>query len=218
MIGTDDWSNQAQTASAKGICGSGIIDAVAELFKAGIIESNGRFNMKLASPRIRRGADNKPEYVLAWAAETSIGSDITITQGDIRAVQLAKAALYAGAKILMQKRGVDKVDSVTLAGAFGNFIDRESALVIGLFPDCALDQVVAVGNAAGDGAKLALLDTAKRREAETAANFVQFVETATEPGFQSEFANAMSFPHAKDPFPHIQDILDRIPHIEKRTF
>lgn len=218
VIGADDWYSASQTASAKGICGSGIIDAVAELFKAGIIESNGRFNLKLSSPRIRRGAVGKPEYVLAWAPETSIGSDITITQGDIRAVQLAKAALYAGAKILMQKRGISQVDSVTLAGAFGNFIDRESAMVIGMFPDCLLDQVVAVGNAAGDGAKLALLDAGKRVEAETVANFVQFVETATEPGFQSEFANAMSFPHAKDPFPHIQHILDRIPHIDKRTF
>ncbi|ATW25479.1 ASKHA domain-containing protein [Candidatus Formimonas warabiya] len=217
VIGEEDWYHAEQKPSAKGICGSGIIDGVAELFKSGIIEPSGRFNMKLSSPRIRRGADNKPEYVLAWSQETSLGTDITITQGDVRAVQLAKSALYVGAKILMKKRGVDHVDSITLAGAFGSYIDKESALVIGMFPDCPLDKVVAVGNAAGDGAKLALLDTGKRVEAQEAANFVQFVETAVEPDFQVQFADAMYFPHAKDPFPHIQHILDAVPKTSKKA-
>lgn len=204
VIGRADGLGAQPQALVKGICGSGIIDAAAELFKAGIIQSDGRFNKELNSPRIRRGADGKMEYVLAWSAETAIGQDVTITQKDIRAVQLAKAALYAGAKILMQKRGVDKIDSVVLAGAFGSYIDKESALVIGMFPDCALENVTAVGNAAGEGAKLALLDLGKRAAAGEIAASIQFVETAAEEDFQKHFIEAMDFPHAQDPFPHLK--------------
>lgn len=214
VIGEADWFQPSQTIKAKGICGSGIIDIIAEMFKSGIIDPTGKFNMQQTSPRIRRDANNKPEYVLAWSEETSIGSDITVTQGDVREIQLAKAALYAGAKILMKKWGTDQVDSVTLAGAFGSYINKESALVIGLFPDCNLDNVVAVGNAAGDGAKIALLDKDKRVEAQEVADFVQFVETAVEPDFQSQFVQAMYFPHGKDTFPHVQHILDTIPTVK----
>lgn len=210
VIGQEQWYPEIKETGARGICGSGIIDCVAELFKARIISTNGRFNMKLESPRLHRGEDGKPEYVLAWASETAINKDITITQGDVRAVQLAKAALYVGSRYLMEKLGVDKVDSVTLAGAFGSYIDRESAMVIGMFPDCELEKVIAVGNAAGDGAKLALLDVGKRIEAEQVAKSVEFVETAIEADFQNRFAEAMWFPHAKDKFPNIQHILDRI--------
>jgi len=211
VIGEEECLDKPPKPNVKGICGSGIIDAVAELFKAGIIQPDGRFNKKLKSPRIRLGSDGKPEYVLAWAAQTAIGQDITITQKDVRAVQLAKAALYAGAKILMKKRGVHKVDSVVLAGAFGSYINKESALAIGMFPDCDPENITAVGNAAGEGAKLALLDTGKRSEAEEVAAFMQFVETAAEADFQTHFYDAMCFPHAKDSFPHIQRILDDIP-------
>lgn len=214
VIGEADWFQPSQTIKAKGICGSGIIDIIAEMFKSGIIDPTGKFNMQQTSPRIRRDANNKPEYVLAWSEETSIGSDITVTQGDVREIQLAKAALYAGAKILMKKWGTDQVDSVTLAGAFGSYINKESALVIGLFPDCNLDNVVTVGNAAGDGAKIALLDKDKRVEAQEVANFVQFVETAVEPDFQPQFVQAMYFPHGKDTFPHVQHILDTIPKVK----
>ncbi|MCO1604042.1 ASKHA domain-containing protein [Desulfosporosinus nitroreducens] len=214
VIGEADWFQPSQTIKAKGICGSGIIDIIAEMFKTGIIDPTGKFNMQQTSRRIRRNANNKPEYVLAWSEETSIGSDITVTQGDVREIQLAKAALYTGAKILMKKWGTDQVDSVTLAGAFGSYINKESALVIGLFPDCNLDNVVAVGNAAGDGAKIALLDKDKRVEAQEVADFVQFVETAVEPDFQSQFVQAMYFPHGKDTFPHVQHILDTIPTVK----
>lgn len=214
VIGEADWFQPSQTIKAKGICGSGIIDIIAEMFKMGIIDPTGKFNMQQTSRRIRRNANNKPEYVLAWSEETSIGSDITVTQGDVREIQLAKAALYTGAKILMKKWGTDQVDSVTLAGAFGSYINKESALVIGLFPDCNLDNVVAVGNAAGDGAKIALLDKDKRVEAQEVADFVQFVETAVEPDFQSQFVQAMYFPHGKDTFPHVQHILDTIPTVK----
>lgn len=211
VIGQDDWFKDGDEPIVKGICGSGIIDVIAEMFKAGIIAASGRFNQKTSSPRVRKGADGKMEYVLCYAKDTSIGKDITVTQGDVRAVQLAKSALYVGAKYLMEKRGVEKPDSVTLAGAFGSYINKESAMVIGMFPDCDLDHVQAVGNAAGDGAKLALLSRGKRREAQEVARFVEFVETATEPDFQTRFADAMAFPHRTDPFPHISHILDKIP-------
>lgn len=213
LISQEEWFKEGDEPIAKGVCGSGIIDAIAEMFKSGIIASSGRFNQNTGNPRVRKGADGKMEYVLCYAKDTSIGKDISITQGDVRAVQLAKAALYVGAKYLMEKRGAEKADSVTLAGAFGSFINKESAMVIGMFPDCDLDNVQAVGNAAGDGAKLALLSKAKRYEAEDVAKLVQFVETATEPDFQPRFADAMAFPHRTDQFPHIQHILDKIPKV-----
>lgn len=214
VIGKEQWYPEITKTDAKGICGSAIIDVIAELFRTGIINKSGRFNIKQLDgkfSRVRKGEDGRPEYVIAWAPETSIGKDIAITQGDVRAVQLAKAALYCGAEYLMEKYGVEKVDSVTLAGAFGSYIDRESALVMGMFPDCDLEKVQAVGNAAGDGAKLALLDKGKRSEAAEIAGRVEFVETAVEADFQDRFALAMAFPHAKHKFPSIQHILDRIP-------
>ncbi len=211
VIGDDQWHGRGSKGNAKGICGSGIIDMVAEVFKAGIINKTGRFNTKLNSDRIRKDENGKPEYVLVFAEDSGIGKDITVTQGDIRAVQLAKAALYVGAKMLMRHLGVEKVDRVTLAGAFGSFIDQESAMVIGMFPDCDLSRVHAVGNAAGDGAQAALLDKNKRIEARDVAASVEFVETAVEPDFQERFAEAMAFPHSVDPFPSIQHILDKIP-------
>lgn len=215
VIGDDNWHGRGSKGNAKGICGSGIIDMVAEVFKAGIINKTGRFNAKLETDRVRKDESGKPEYIMVFAEDSGIGKDITVTQGDIRAVQLAKSALYVGCKILMRRLGVDKIDRVTLAGAFGSFIDKESSLVIGLFPDCDLDSVAAVGNAAGDGAQAALLDKNKRIEARDVAANVEFVETAVEPDFQERFAEAMAFPHAIDEFPSIQHILDKIPGYKK---
>ncbi len=215
VIGKADWHTHIEKIDAKGICGSGIIDAVAEIFKAGIIDKTGRFNMNLNTPRIRRGTDGMPEYVIAWANETSIGMDITITQSDVRAVQLAKAALYAGAKLLMKRMGIERVDKVILAGAFGSYIDKESALTLGMFPDCDINNVYAVGNAAGDGARMALLNVSKRQEADEKARWVEFVEIAVEPEFQKEFMQAMHIPHMKDPFPNLKSLLqDRAYSVE----
>lgn len=209
VIGSSDWSSKVNTASARGICGSGIIDAVAELFKSGIISASGRFNPNLSTDRLRKNAAGKSEFVLVWARETAINQDIVITQGDVRAVQLAKAALYVGAKYLMEKFGISQVDEVILAGAFGTYIDRENALILGMIPDCAPDKVKAVGNAAGDGAKLALLNIDKRIEARKIAQGIKFVETTLEPDFQVKFAEAIAFPHAKDGFPHVEELLHR---------
>ncbi len=208
VIGKADWHTHLQEVNAKGICGSGIIDAVAEMFKAGIIDKSGKFNMDLDTPRVRKGSDGKPEYVIAWAEETSIGTDITITQADVRALQLAKGALYAGAKLMMKKMGIEKLDRVVLAGAFGSYIDKESALTLGMFPDCDLDRVYAVGNAAGDGARMALLNKAKRVEADEKARFVEFMEIAVEPEFEKEFMMAMHIPHMKDKFPNLKKVFE----------
>lgn len=209
VIGKADWHTHLEKVDAKGICGSGIIDAVAEMFKAGIIDRTGKFNMEINTPRIRRDADGKPEYILAWADETSIGTDITINQADVRALQLAKAALYAGAKLMMKKMGIERLDKVILAGAFGSYIDKESALTLGMFPDCDINNVYAVGNAAGDGARMALLNVSKRKEADERARWVEFVEIAIEPEFQKEFMQAMHMPHMKDAFPNLKVLLER---------
>ena len=199
----DDWNPTAPKVGAQGICGSGVIDAIAAMYKAGVISKAGRIDTKLDTSRVRRGDSGKLEYVLAWAKETAIGKDVVITQADIRAVQLAKAALYVGAQYLMERLGVDHVDEVILAGAFGSYIDKESAMAIGMFPDCDISRVHAVGNAAGDGARIALLDAEKRREAAKVARRVEFIETAAEPDFQKKFMDAIAIPHAKDKFLHL---------------
>lgn len=211
VIGQDEWyplpddrRSTEPKVGAQGICGSGVIDAIAAMHKAGVISKAGRIDTKLDTSRVRRGDSGKLEYVLAWAKETAIGKDVVITQADIRAVQLAKAALYVGAQYLMERLGVDHVDEVILAGAFGSYIDKESAMAIGMFPDCDISRVHAVGNAAGDGARIALLDAEKRREAAKVARRVEFVETAIEPDFQKKFMDAIAIPHAKAKFPHLQ--------------
>lgn len=209
VIGKVDWHTHLEKVDAKGICGSGIIDVIAEMFKAGIIDKTGKFVTSLNVPRVRQDSEGKPEYVLAWSDETSIGTDITVNQGDVRALQLAKGALYAGAKLMMQKMSIEKLDKVILAGAFGSFIDKEAALTLGMFPDCEIDKIYAVGNAAGDGARMALLNISKRAEADKYARWVEFVEIAVEPNFQKEFMQAMHLPHMKDAFPNLKKLLEK---------
>jgi uncharacterized 2Fe-2S/4Fe-4S cluster protein (DUF4445 family) len=206
VIGQVSWHSEERIVSAKGICGSGIIDAVSELFRSGVIDRSGRFRKNLPSRRLRM-VEGRAEFVIAWSEETSIGKDIVITQQDVRNVQLAKGALYTGAKIMMKRLGIDRLDKVILAGAFGSYIDKESAMVLGMFPDCEPAKVVAVGNAAGDGARIALLDREKRREADEIARKVEYIELTVEKDFQREFMESMHIPHRKDPFPHLRGIL-----------
>ncbi|MHB8845530.1 MAG: ASKHA domain-containing protein [Nitrospirota bacterium] len=207
VIGKADWHTHIQKVDAKGLCGSAIIQVVAQMFMAGIVDKSGRFVMDLGTNRVRKDADGKPEYVLAWASETSIGQDITITQGDVRALQLAKGALYTGAKLMMKRLGFTELDRVILAGAFGSHIDKEASMTLGMFPDCPIDKVYAVGNAAGDGSRMALLNRDKRREANERARWVEFVEIATDPAFEKEFMQAMHIPHMKDKFPNLKELL-----------
>ena len=210
VIGKADWHTDIKgKIDAKGICGSGVIDAIAQMFKANIIDKTGMFMMDPDTDRVRKDADGWPEYVLAWADETSIDQDITVTQADVRALQLAKSALYTGAKLLMQKMGVTNLNRVELAGAFGSNIDRESSLTIGMFPDVPIEKVVAVGNAACDGARMTLLNKAKRIEADERARWVEYIEIAIEPEFENEFLRAIHIPHSKDLFPNLKAMLEK---------
>lgn len=208
VIGEEQWSDElaAEQIGARGICGSGIIEAVAELWKAGIIDDSGRWNSSLAHPRLV-GHNGLPAYALAWPEQTAIGDAILVSIADVRAIQLAKAALYTGVRILMGYRGVESVDRIILAGAFGSYIDPERAMTIGLIPDCDLSRVYAVGNAAGDGARIALLNKAKRAEAAQVARWIEHVTMPLEGDFQEIFMNALAFPNAVDPFPHLKPIL-----------
>ena len=209
VIGIEPWSDEPDFAEAAagvgitGICGSAIIEVVAELFLAGVLSEDGVIDGTLAarSPRILSNGRTF-SYLLHEGAQR-----ITVTQNDIRAIQLAKAALYAGVKLLMDKQGVDHVDRIGLAGAFGTFIDPKYAMVLGLIPDCDLDRVKAVGNAAGTGARMCLLNRGYRREIEDTVRRIEKIETALEPKFQDHFVAAMALPNKVDAFPHLAHVV-----------
>jgi len=211
VIGDGRWSDAlgaGESLRPTGICGSGIIEAVAELFLAGLIDRTGRFVPDAAERSAAvRWHGTLGELVLAGAEESATGQPIVVTQKDIRAIQLAKGALYAGTRMLMDRLGVDRVDRIRLAGAFGSYIDPYHAMVIGMLPDCDLEHVTVVGNAAGDGARLALLNIEQRALARQAARQVEYVETGGTPLFQERFVEAMTLPHARDSFPRLAAIL-----------
>ncbi|MDQ3004332.1 MAG: ASKHA domain-containing protein [Chloroflexota bacterium] len=208
VIGVEGWNiDHAEfKGQVKGICGSAIIDGVAELFRAGIVDSRGKFRKDLSSKRIRQG-EKGWEYVIAWAEETSIGRDIPMTQQDVRQIQLAKAALFTAARTLLKRSGLQSPDKIILAGGFGSYIDKEKAMLIGLIPDCELENVYAVGNAAGDGARIALLNVEKRKDIEAVTRRVERFELPTDPEFQNQFMLATSFPHMSEPFEHIAHLI-----------
>ena len=184
-----------------------VIEAVAELFMAGMLTPDGRFAPEIESPRLSwQGA--KAEYVLAWPHETSTGRPVVITSEDVRNIQLGKAALYSGARLLMDRMGVDRVDRVMLAGAFGSYIDSKHAMVLGMIPDCDLARVTTVGNSAGDGARIALLNKNEREDARRLARWTSYIGIALEPRFQDAFVEAMPLPHSVDSFPHLAETLE----------
>jgi len=180
----------------RGLCGSAIVDVVAELFKTKLIDKSGRFNKAISTSRLRVN-EKSTEFVVAWKNEDSAESDIVVTQGDIRVVQLAKAAIYTGASILMKHLGVKphEIQKVFLAGAFGTYVDPLNAKVIGMYPDVALEGVRFVGNTSGSGARMTLLSLKAREEAERIAKFVEYVELGADPSFQDEFLKATYLPH-----------------------
>jgi uncharacterized 2Fe-2S/4Fe-4S cluster protein (DUF4445 family) len=216
VIGRDAWKSYSkpEEMKTKGICGSGILDVLAELYRAGVVLKSGRFNPDQKSKRFRKNPDNgQAEFVLAWAEETSIEKDVVITQRDVRQIQLAKGALHAGCKLMMRRMGMDKVDKIKIAGAFGTHVDREKALIMGLFPDCEIERILSVGNAAGDGCRSALLNRRKRDEANWVSRNVEYIELTVEKDFQNEFMGAMQIPHMKDEFPHLKGLVpDEILH------
>ncbi|MBV9739629.1 MAG: DUF4445 domain-containing protein [Hyphomicrobiales bacterium] len=209
VIGCDLWSDEEGFAEevagtgVTGICGSGIIEAVAEMMIAGVLRPDGIIDGAMAERTARIEAEGRTfAYVIAKGEPR-----IAITQADIRAIQLAKAALYAGVKLLMDRYGVTKVDRITLAGAFGSHVDALYAMALGLIPDCVLENVSSAGNAAGTGARIALLNAASRREIGEVVRRIEKVETAIEPAFQAHFVEAMAIPHASDTFPHLEEKL-----------
>lgn len=209
VIGVDKWSDEegfaeaAASVGVTGICGSAIIEVVAEMYLAGVISEDGVVDGTMAerSPRILQ--NGRTFSYLLHDGEPRI----TVTQNDIRAIQLAKSALYAGIKLLMEKQGIDHVDTIRFAGAFGSFIDPKYAMVLGLIPDCDLAEVKAVGNAAGTGALMALLNRDHRREIEHEVSRIEKIETALEPNFQQLFVNAMAMPNKVDPFPELAKVV-----------
>ncbi len=209
VIGSQCWSNEpsfeeeTRKLGVTGICGSGIIEAIAELYLCGIITRDGLFNETLRSQNSRIIKEGRTCAYLLHSGEP----ELRITQNDIRAIQLAKAALYAGIRLLMDHLGVEEVQRIRLAGAFGSHIDVKYAMVLGLIPDCDLEQVSSAGNAAGTGARIALLNHASRREIEETVRQIEKIETAVEPTFQQHFVDAMAIPHQHASTKHLQKIV-----------
>jgi len=201
VIGCDAWSDEPGfgTQPVTGICGSGIIEVVAQMRLAAIIRRDGSLDGALAA----RSWRVREEYRSFTYLIQEEGPRIAITQHDVRAIQLAKAALHAGAKLLMTRLGVATVPRIRLAGAFGAHIDPLHALVLGLVPDCAPGAILSVGNAAGHGARIALLNAGARRELQALVRRIEKIETAIEPDFQTEFVAAMGIPHATDAYPRL---------------
>ena len=217
VVGCSLWSDeegfgdQVRHTGILGICGSGIIEALAEMLLATLISPDGIIKpfYDKRTHRIRR-TGRTAEYVL-WEGREGEKA-ITVTQADVRAIQLVKGALYAGSRLLMLHAGIDEVDSVALAGAFGNHIDPKYAMVLGMIPDCDLDKVRSAGNAAGTGARIALLNRHERSEIERQVRRVEKIETAIEPRFQEFFVEAMAFPHRSDPYARLRRVVPIPPY------
>ena len=222
VIGSDLWSTDPGFAEATkasgitGICGSGIIEAVAELRMAGILDQGGLIGGPDQVGTLRCVAEGRTHSYLLHDGSAEGGPRILVTQGDIRAIQLAKAALYAGARLLMDEMGVTSVEKVVLAGAFGAHISPKHAMVLGMIPDVLLDKVISAGNAAGTGARIALCNVAARDQIEAVVHDIHKVETAIEPRFQEHFVNASAIPNAVDAFPELGKIVT-LPEVSFNT-
>lgn len=209
VIGSQLWSDdpgfedQIGEQGVTGICGSGIIEAIACMYLAGIILPDGSINGESARRSARVQASDRTFSYLLHDGEPKI----VIEQNDVRAIQLAKAALYAGARLLMDHLGVDKVDRIRLAGAFGSHIDVKYAMVLGMIPDCELEHVSSANNAAGTGARIALLNRASRAGIEQRARQIEKVETAVDASFQGHFVDAMGIPHSSQPYPMLSKVV-----------
>ena len=219
VIGVEEWSDDPGFAEAvaatgiTGICGSGIIEAVAEMRMAGLLDASGLIGSAEQTGSARCIPEGRTH---AWLLHDDGGRRICVTQGDIRAIQLAKSALYAGARLLMDEMGVERVDRVVLAGAFGAHISPKHAMVLGMIPDAALDRVTSAGNAAGTGARIALCNVAARAEIERVVHRIHKVETAIAPRFQEHFVAANAIPHATAPFPELAQVVT-LPEVSFNT-
>ncbi|MEO1197742.1 MAG: ASKHA domain-containing protein [Pseudomonadota bacterium] len=206
VIGSDLWSDDpgfqdsVADIGVTGICGSGIIEALAEMTLAGLITPDGIIDGTMAARSNRVFGEGRTFSYLVHDGEPRI----TVTQADVRAIQLGKAALYAGIKLLMEHYGTETIERIKLAGAFGSHIDVTYAMALGLVPDCPVDKIGSAGNAAGTGARIALLNKGSRAEIDDVVRRIEKIETAVEPRFQEHFVGAMAIPHASDPFPNLE--------------
>ena len=222
VIGSDIWSDEEGFDEAiagsdvTGICGSGIIEMVAEMRLAGIVDGPGLIGSPEQTGSANCFLDGRTYSFLVYDATENGGPKITVTNRDIREIQMAKAALYSGARLLMDKFNVDKVDRVVLAGAFGAHISPKHAMVLGMIPDAPLDKVTSAGNAAGTGARIALLNREARTEIEATVRAIHKIETAIEPRFQEHFVNASAIPNSAEPFPILNSIVT-IPDVNFNT-
>ncbi|TNJ40642.1 ASKHA domain-containing protein [Phaeobacter sp. B1627] len=218
VIGSEIWSDQPgfgesiATTGISGICGSGIIEVIAEMRLAGLLDASGLIGSAAQTGSARCVPEGRTHAYLLWDGTAEGGPRITVTNPDIRAIQMAKAALYSGARLLMDKIGVETVDRVVLAGAFGAHISAKHAMVLGMIPDCPLDKVTSAGNAAGTGARIALLNIDARREIEATVRQIEKIETAVEPRFQEHFVNASAIPNATEPYPILKTVV-RLPDV-----
>ena len=209
----DGFAKAAERTGITGICGSGIIEAVAEMRMAGILDASGLIGSTEQTGSARCVPDGRTHSYVLWEDGER---RIAVTQGDVRAIQLAKSALYAGARLLMDEMDTDTVDRIALAGAFGAHISPLHAMVLGMIPDAPLDRVRAIGNAAGTGARMALLNVGMRRKVEEMVRRIAKVETAVEPRFQEHFVAANALPHATAPFPELSKVVD-LPEVSFNT-
>lgn len=222
VIGSDLWSDEdgfeesILSSGITGICGSGIIEMVAEMRLAGIVDGPGLIGSPTQTGTERCFLDGRTHSYLVWDGTEKGGPRITVTNRDIREIQMAKAALYSGARLLMDKFGVDTVDRIVLAGAFGAHISPKHAMVLGMIPDCPLEKVTSAGNAAGTGARIALLNTSSRREIEKTVKDIHKIETAIEPRFQEHFVNASAIPNSVEKFPILETHVT-IPNVNFNT-
>ncbi|WP_417838543.1 ASKHA domain-containing protein [Tritonibacter scottomollicae] len=213
VIGSELWSDEdgfeesIASTGISGICGSGIIEVIAEMRIAGLLDATGLIGSAAQTGSARCVPEGRTNAYLLWDGSADGGPRITVTNPDIRAIQMAKAALYSGARLLMDKIGVDTVDRVVLAGAFGAHISAKHAMVLGMIPDCQLYKVTSAGNAAGTGARIALLNTTARADIEATVHQIEKIETAVEPRFQEHFVNASAIPNSSDPFPILGTLL-----------
>lgn len=194
----------------RGICGSGLIDLLAELLRACVIDRTGRIDLGIANPRIRRGT-HFPEYVIAWKEETGSGKDIVITENDIKNLIMSKASVLGACITLMNQAGItrDQIGAIAFSGAFGNYINKENAVMIGLIPEVAADRIKNIGNGAVAGANIALVNRKKRKVLDEIARNIAYIELNAEPAFMDEYTRAAFLPHTDLAlFPGVEKALD----------
>ena len=209
-ITLDPTYSTINTIKPKGITGSGLIDILAELISACVIDRTGRINTTIQNPRIRRGL-HFPEYVIAWATETGIGKDIVITENDIKNLIMSKASIHAACVTLMKEAGVTRHDITTIyfAGAFGNYLNKKNATIIGLIPETPLDRIVNIGNGAVTGANLALINRRERKTLDAIASRIGYIELNAEPSFMDDYTSSTFLPHTDlSLFPMVQALLE----------